>query len=168
MGPDGPTPRTAAFDDLVADLDYAMFIVTAARGEERAGCLVGFATQCSIDPPRFLVCLSDKNRTFRVALETDVLVVHFVPKDATALVELFGGETGDDVDKFARCAWRPGPGGAPILEECGNWFAGKVLERVPAGDHTAFLLEPFEARKERSETPFAFHRAKRIEPGHEA
>ena len=27
-------------------------------GDERTGCLVGFRTQCSIDPVRFLVCLS--------------------------------------------------------------------------------------------------------------
>jgi hypothetical protein len=25
------------------------------------------------------------------------------------LAELFGGETGDEVDKFDRCEWRPGP-----------------------------------------------------------
>ena len=43
------------FNDLVGGLDYPMFIATARseRGE-RAGCLVGFATQCSIDPSRFL------------------------------------------------------------------------------------------------------------------
>src|SRR5215208_7631728 len=38
-----------AFEAIVAQLDYPMFIVTAAAGEERGGCLVGFATQASID-----------------------------------------------------------------------------------------------------------------------
>jgi flavin reductase (DIM6/NTAB) family NADH-FMN oxidoreductase RutF len=152
---------------LVSDLDYPMFIVTATDGEERSGCLVGFATQCSIDPPRFLVCLSDKNRTFRVALDADVLVVHLVPESAVALAELFGSQTGDDVDKFARCAWRPGPGGAPVLEECANWFAGRVLDRFCAGDHWAFLLEPLDAASDAGEPHFTFHRARRIEPGHE-
>lgn len=153
---------------LVSALDYPMFIVTAAVGEERAGCLVGFATQCSIDPPRFLVCLSDKNRTFRVAQEAESMVVHLVPDDADELADLFGGETGDEVDKFARVEWQPGPGGAPVLEACENWFAGRVLERIPAGDHCAYLLEPTEAHGAEHETPFSFHRARRIEPGHEA
>ena len=67
---------------LVSALDYPMFIVTVAAGDERAGCLVGFATQCSIDPPRFLVCISDKNRTFRVARDADTMVVHLVPEEA--------------------------------------------------------------------------------------
>ena len=152
---------------LVSDLDYPMFIVTAANGRERAGCLVGFATQCSINPPRFLVCLSDKNRTYRVAQDAEVLVVHLVPEEADELAQLFGSETGDDTDKFARCAWHPGPEGTPVLDECGNWFAGRILDRMSGGDHCAFLLEPFEAATEEREEPFTFHRAKRIEPGHE-
>jgi flavin reductase (DIM6/NTAB) family NADH-FMN oxidoreductase RutF len=153
---------------LVSDLDYPMFIVTATNGRERAGCLVGFATQCSIDPPRFLVCLSDKNRTFRVARDAEVVVVHLVPAEADALAELFGSETGDEVDKFERCAWREGPHGTPVLEECGNWFAGRVLQRLPAGDHCALLLEPFDAHSDTREDAFTFHRARRMEPGHEA
>lgn len=153
---------------LVAELDYPMFIVTVAAGGERSGCLIGFATQCSIDPPRFLVCLSDKNRTFRVARHAEVLVVHLVPAHADALAELFGSLTGDDVDKFSRCEWFPGPNGTPILAECGNWFAGRILDRLPAGDHWAFVLEPFQASSDTTEGAFTFHRAKRIDAGHEA
>ena len=48
----------AAFDAIVGNLEYPMFIVTTRAGEEPLGCLVGFATQTSIDPPRFIVCLS--------------------------------------------------------------------------------------------------------------
>ena len=154
--------------ELVSELDYPMFIVTAAAGGERAGCLVGFATQCSINPPRFLVCLSDKNRTYRVARSASVLVVHLVPEDAGELAELFGSQTGDEVDKFERCSWTPGPEGTPILDECRNWFAGRILDRLAAGDHVAFLLEPFDAASDAGERQFTFHRAKRIEPGHEA
>jgi flavin reductase (DIM6/NTAB) family NADH-FMN oxidoreductase RutF len=154
--------------ELVSTLDYPMFVVTAAADGELAGCLVGFTTQASIDPPRFLVCLSDKNRTFRVAARTDTLVVHLVPSDADELAGLFGGETGDEVDKFARCAWQPGPGGAPLLDGCPNWFAGRVVERMTAGDHQAILLEPFESHSTRDAGQFNFHRAKRIDPGHEA
>ena len=157
-----------AVHELVSELDYPMFIVTVASGGERAGCLVGFATQCSIDPPRFLVCLSDKNRTFRVAADARVLVVHLVPSEATELANLFGEQTGDEVDKFARCSWTPGPEGTPVLDDCGNWFAGRILERFDAGDHHVFLLDPFEAASDPRERQFDFHRAKRMEPGHEA
>jgi len=154
--------------ELVSELDYPMFIVTVATKRERAGCLVGFTTQCSIDPPRFLVCLSDKNRTFHVARDASVVAVHLVPKEEHELARLFGERTGDEVDKFEHCGWSPGPHGAPILAACGNWFAGRILDRFAAGDHHAFLLDPLEGASDTGQEQFAFHRAKRMDPGHEA
>jgi flavin reductase (DIM6/NTAB) family NADH-FMN oxidoreductase RutF len=157
-----------AFEALVGDLEYPMFIVTARAGGEPLGCLVGFATQMSIDPPRFLIGLSHTNRTYRRGRDAGALGVHCVPEDAADLAELFGGETADEVDKFARCAWHDGPEGVPILDDCANWFVGRVLWRCDAGDHDAFLLEPVAAEHDAGEGEFTFHRAKRIEPGHEA
>lgn len=160
------TPET--FTHLTGELDYFMLVVTTVADGERAGCLVGFSTQCSIDPPRFLVCLSDKNRTTRVASRAQALAVHFLPDSAEDLAELFGSQTGDAVDKFTLCRWHPGPEGLPILDDCGRWFAGRILERATLGDHIGFLLEPIAAERADTSDTFAFHRAKRLEPGHEA
>jgi len=156
------------FQRLVAQLDYPMFIATVATGGERAGCLIGFATQSSIDPPRFLAGISDKNRTFRVAAGADTMAIHLVPEDASDLAELFGGETGDEVDKFARAEWREGPGGVPLLDGCPNRFVGRIVERIDFGDHVGMVLEPFLAEADEDSAQLGFHRAKRIEPGHEA
>jgi flavin reductase (DIM6/NTAB) family NADH-FMN oxidoreductase RutF len=159
--------REASFTTFVNELDYAMLVVTAAADGERAGCLVGFATQTSIHPGRFLVCVSRKNHTFGVARRARVLVVHLVPEsEVDGLARLFGGETGDEVDKFARCRWRPGPDGAPIVEGLPDWFAGTILERLDLGDHMGFLLEPIAGEAGRAPEPLTFHRARRLEPGH--
>ena len=157
----------SSFNAVVGQLEYPMFIVTARAGAEPLGCLVGFTTQTSIDPPRFLVCLSHQNRTYRKGRDSMLLAVHCVPADAGDLAELFGGETGDDVDKFARCAWHEGPGGVPLLDGCDIWFVGRVMTRIDAGDHDAFLLDPIEASGG-EQADFTFHRAKRIDPGHPA
>jgi flavin reductase (DIM6/NTAB) family NADH-FMN oxidoreductase RutF len=159
-----------AFQSIVGRIDYPMYIVTALVGEERDGCLVGFTTQCSIDPPRFLVCMSDKNRTTRLVERgrADAMVVHLVPEDAQHIVELFGGETGDDTDKFERCEWTAGPEGIPLLADCPSWFAGRILERVLLGDHIGHLLEPFAGEEASAGGWFPFSRAKEMEPGHEA
>ena len=157
------------FNDLVGELDYPMFIATA-RSEtgEPEGCLVGFATQCSIDPCRFLVCISKANRTYRAARAAELVAVHFVPAAAGTLAELFGGETGDDVDKFTHCEWREGPSGVPILADCRNWFAGAVLDRMDLGDHVGFLLDPVEVELQLPQRELTFRRVRRIDPGHEA
>jgi flavin reductase (DIM6/NTAB) family NADH-FMN oxidoreductase RutF len=158
-----------AFNAVAGDLDYPMFIVTAAANGEHDGCLMGFATQCSIDPSRFMACISVTNRTYRIAEESDTLVVHVVPSDADDLVELFGGETGDEVDKLAQVEWTEGPDGVPVLAGCPNWFAGSVLQRVRLGDHVGFVLEPIEgSHGAPGQRAFPFSRAKHVEPGHPA
>ena len=145
-----------------------MLVVTAAAAGERAGCLVGFATQCSIDPPRFAVWISRNNHTFRVAEQAGTLAVHFLSTDDRELAVLFGGQTGDEVDKFARCRWRAGPDGAPVLEDCARWFAGEVVERIPTEDHVGFVLVPVRTGSGPWSGQLGFQSARAISPGHEA
>ena len=159
----------AAFDELASRLDYPMLVVTAAAGGERSGCLVGFHTQTTIDPPRLLLCLSDKNHTTRVAAAAEALGVHVLPADALALAELFGGRTGDEVDKFAGCDWHEGPAGVPVLDGAAGWFAARVLERIPLGDHVGYLVEPHGGEAPAPGTELlTFQAVRDMQPGHEA
>ena len=158
----------AGIDALLSELDYPMFIVTTAAGGERGGCLVGFGSQVTIDSSRFLVCLSDKNRTCRIARGATHLAVHFVPADREDLAELFGGETGDEVDKLAQTDWHEGLEGMPLIDGCANRFVGRILERYVFGDHVGYLLDPVTVDHGTEGAEFTFHRAKRIEPGHAA
>lgn len=161
----GDVQRT--MEKLADHLDYAMFIVTAAAGDHRSGCLVGFCTQCSVDPARYAVFISNKNHTHGVALETEALGVHVVPRGREDLAKLFGEETGDEIDKFELCEWTERAHGAPVLESCKDWFVGRVLEKVEGGDHTGFIIEPVEAEAN-GESFLPFSVAKGFDPGHEA
>ena len=97
------------------------------------------------------------------------MAVHVVPRDGRALVELFGSETGDEADKFARCEWHEGPEGLPLLDGCPSWFAGRILERHRLGDHVGHVIEPFAAEAGPPDAGFyPFSAAKDLEPGHEA
>lgn len=96
-------PGLDSFTDV---LDYPMYVVTAAADGEQAGCLVGFGSQCSIDPPRFMVWISTSNRTYRVARRASHVAVHVLRREQEPTADWFGGRTGDDVDKFERVAWR--------------------------------------------------------------
>jgi flavin reductase (DIM6/NTAB) family NADH-FMN oxidoreductase RutF len=157
----------ARFQDVAARLDYPMFVVTTVHDDERAGCLVGFAAQCSISPPRMAVFLSNKNRTYRVARDASVLAVHVLPEARKDLAELFGSRTGDEVDKFAACDWTPGPQGVPLLDACGDIVVGTVLERADVGDHAAFVLDVTDVKAEGSKF-LSFQDVKDLEPGHDA
>ena len=103
---------------------------------------MGFATQCSFEPPRFLVCLSTANRTFELADSASVIAVHLLTNRNVPIASLFGQLTGDHVDKFATVSWHFGPAGAPILDDCDASFEGRIVEKIPFGDHVGFVLRP--------------------------
>jgi len=156
--------------DKVADLlDYPMFVVTTKSADVRAGCLVGFSTQASINPARFLIGLSDKNHTYRVAQNASRLAVHVLDQKDRDLASLFGEQTGDEIDKFAQCRWHEGPDGVPILDDAAAWFSGPVLSRDRVGDHIAHLIEVDAAELLQPEGALLkFSSVRDFEPGHEA
>jgi flavin reductase (DIM6/NTAB) family NADH-FMN oxidoreductase RutF len=153
------------FARFAATLDYPLYVVTTAAGNERSGCLIGFASQCSIRPARFLACISKKNHTYGLALRAAVMAVHVVPEEDRSLAKLFGSQTGDEVDKFARIPWRL-MHGVPVLDGCECWFAGQILQRIDLGDHVGILLKPLEAEPGGGERQLTFQQAGAIEPGH--
>jgi flavin reductase (DIM6/NTAB) family NADH-FMN oxidoreductase RutF len=132
-----------AFDTLMAALDSPLIVVTTADQRERAGCLVEFHVQSSIEPQRYCVWLSKANYTYRVALQSSHLVIHFLTADDLLLAELFGTQTGDTVDKFAGLPVDSGPGGAPVLRQCPNWLAVRRIALLDeGGDHVCLTTEP--------------------------
>jgi flavin reductase (DIM6/NTAB) family NADH-FMN oxidoreductase RutF len=174
-GPDPgrPEPGDGAVDrfhDLMGVVDSTMLIVTTVGATgERSGCMVGFATQCSIDPARFLVCLSDKNHTYRVARRATHLGVHLIPADRHDLAEHFGSTTGDEIDTFAGVAWHEGPAGVPLVEGCPDWFVGRIDETTVLGDHVGFVLSAVGATGHVVEGPvLRLHDVADIDPGHSA
>jgi riboflavin biosynthesis pyrimidine reductase/flavin reductase (DIM6/NTAB) family NADH-FMN oxidoreductase RutF len=161
----------AAFHAAMAHLDTPMQIVTAVAPDdgELAGCLVGFAAQCSIEPPRFMVWLSKKNHTLKVARRAEVLAVHFPASDQLDIAARFGTRTGDEVDKLASERWHAGPHGVPILDDVPSWFAGRITERLDSGDHVAFMLEPIAGSIQPDATSqLGLQDVRHLEPGHEA
>ncbi len=162
-------PGIDAFEKLVALLNYPMFVVTTQANGTTAGCLVGFACQVSIRPPRFLVGLSIQNHTFRVATNATHLAVHVFDIEHIDLVELFGSQTGDQTNKFDRCRWHRGPAQLPILDDAAAWFVGKILDRFSLGDHVGHLLQPLDGDPpDALEQWVSFGDVRSLEPGHEA
>jgi flavin reductase (DIM6/NTAB) family NADH-FMN oxidoreductase RutF len=130
------------FEEFMTMLDLPAFVVTTQAAGQPAGCLVGFATQTGIAPPRFLVGLAKGSHTFGVASLSQHLAVHVLSRRHRALAELFGSQTGHQINKFDRCSWRAGPRGMPMLDDAIAWFVGRIVNRFDVGDHVAYLLEP--------------------------
>ncbi|MGV9410030.1 flavin reductase family protein [Nocardia sp. NPDC003693] len=167
-----PTARTtnSTFDSLIARADDSMWIVTTVADGERAGCLMGFGTQVSITPRRFLACLSKRNHTYGVATRAQHLALQLLPAEGLALAQLFGAETGTEINKFEHSEWQEGPHSLPILTAVSGWFTGEIVQTTDLGDHVGFLLAPTAADVPVDETaqPLRFAAVADLRPGHRA
>jgi flavin reductase (DIM6/NTAB) family NADH-FMN oxidoreductase RutF len=154
---------------MTAVADYPLYVVTVVDPDENlSGCLVGFTTQSSIRPPRYLVCISKLNHTYFVAERASMMALHLLGQNQVDVAALFGEETGDRTDKFTRTAWHRGPGGVAVLDHCAAWTAGTVLGRFSAGDHEAFLLGPTVGGEGTEPGLLTLRQAPHLQPGHPA
>lgn len=167
---DETDPVRDAFDECVAWTDPAMVAVLAEADGQVDVCLVGFHCQCSMEPVRYAVWLSHDNRTFRVASQARELTVHFLDDDQHDLAERAGATSLDrDPSKLERLRVERDPSGSLRLSEARGWFTGTIVEVVPGGDHTAFVLEPRTtgtAGTDDHRPPLRFLAARDITPGH--
>ncbi len=163
-------PDEERFDRLLAGLDTPVTIVTTVAGGERAGCLVGFQSQCSIEPRKYALWLSKANHTYRVALRADMLAVHLLGPGDHDLAEIFGGGTGDDVDKFADIEVAAGPDGVPLLSRCPDRLVVRRTALLDEGsDHVCLVTELVEVHGgDRPLSPLRVSDVDDITPGHQA
>ncbi len=162
--PGGGAGELDAFFDRV---DYPLYVITArAPDGEMSGCVAGFVTQCSIEPPNFVVCVSKENHTYGVAERASAMGLHLLGRDQVALVHLFAEETGDRVDKFASAAWRLGEGGAPLLEDVAARLEGRILGHIAVGDHDAFVRRAERAAAGNRPGLLTYRTTPPLEPGH--
>ena len=167
--PDASDDGSSAFDSIVDSLDGPMVVVTAAVDSERAGCLVGFHAQSSIDPKRLTIWLSKANHTVRVTLRATHFAVHFLAADQFAIARHFGTRSGDDGDKFLAWATSTGAGDVPLLDDVPHWM---VLRRTAlldeGGDHVCVVGEVVEARSTGRFVPLRLAQVIDLRAGHGA
>jgi flavin reductase (DIM6/NTAB) family NADH-FMN oxidoreductase RutF len=156
-----------ALSSILESLDPAMIIVTAAVDKERAGCLVGFHAQSSIDPERYCVWLSKANHTYRVALRATHLGIHFLAHKDLDLAERFGTRTGDSGDKFTGLDSTVGAGGVPVLSQCPHrWIGERTATLDDGGDHVCIIARPLNVVTGGPFQPFRLSQASELKPGH--
>ena len=156
-----------SFGAVTSSLDPPLIVVTTATAGERAGRLVGFHCQASIEPLRYCVWRSKANHTYRVALRATHLALHFLTAGDLPFAERFGTLTGDRADKFAGLAVEQGPGGVPLLAGCPHWLAARRTTLVDeGGDHVCVMTQPVSVHAGNSFTPFRLSQAAHLEPGH--
>ncbi len=93
-------------------------IVTAQSEEGPAGLLGLSASHVCADPPLMLVSIDKRTSALATVLAARHFAVNFLPRDANAIAESFGGK-GElkGAQRFQIGAWKSLSTGAPILED---------------------------------------------------
>jgi flavin reductase (DIM6/NTAB) family NADH-FMN oxidoreductase RutF len=156
------------FDTIMAAMDPPLVVVTTAADGERAGCLVGFHTQSSIDPQRFCLWLSKANHTCRVGIRATHFAVHFLATDDLDLAERFGSLTSDRTDKFAGLSLTTAIGGVPVLAGFPRYLIAERVALLDEGsDHVCISTAPVTTQLDGARfSPLRLSAAAHLEPGH--
>ncbi|MGN9809908.1 flavin reductase family protein [Micromonospora sp. BQ11] len=176
-------PRADALPDTHADLlpvDRDLFrgllrrqaatvtVVTAvARGTWNRACLggagepvrAGFTatsfTSVSLDPPLVSFCLGVASSSWPVLARAEHVAVHLLAAGQRDAARIFATS---GIDRFAAYRdWAPGPFGVPLLHGALAQLLCRVVDRVPAGDHTLVIAEPLALGAGVDGDPLVYH-----------
>lgn len=116
----------------------AVITTTAADGQP-AGLTCNSFSSVSLEPPLVLFSLRKASSLVSAFSEADAFAINILSQRQDALSGRFASSK--IADKFDGVAWRSGPLGMPIIEDCLVSFECSVHARHDAGDHYIFIGE---------------------------
>ena len=148
-----PRDDPAAFRRSLGQFGTGVTVITASAGSELVGMTANSFSSVSLDPPLVLWSAKQTSQSFPTFKAATHFAVNVLSSEQIALSKHFGRSGGD---KFSDVSWRPGLGGAPILDGTLCSFECRKAAEYPGGDHLIMLgaVERF-ARYDRNALLFA-------------
>jgi flavin reductase (DIM6/NTAB) family NADH-FMN oxidoreductase RutF len=112
-------------------------VVTAIGSEGPRGITVSSFLSLSLAPPRVLVSIMKEARAHE-AIDRGRFTINVLGEDQGALSDHFARPNLSSDEQFRDVAVEGEP---PRLEGCLSYLECRVVERVPASDHTLFIGE---------------------------
>lgn len=133
--------------------------VITARGE--AGP-VGFTatslSSVSAEPPLLSFGVGTGSSSWPAIAAADHVGVHILGEHQQELAATFARS---GADRFGPpTAWREGPEGVPVLDGVVAWLVGRVVARIPAGDHRIVLAEVVHGDPSGAGRPLLYHQGR--------
>lgn len=137
-----PGPETArALRDALGRFATGVAVVTAQDGDGPVGITANSFASVSLDPALVLWSPAKSSSRFPLFHAAEHFAIHVLGQDHRDLAAHFVRHGRD----FAGLQAIPGPGGAPLLDECLARFACRTVARHDAGDHVIMVGEVLDA-----------------------
>ena len=142
--------ETANKNDLSAlfNIGYGLYVITSNDGKKDNGLIVNTVTQVTNTPNRIAVTINKENYSHHIIKQTGIMNINCLSVDAPFKVfEVFGFQSGRNVDKFADCTPLRSDNGLVFLPRYINSFMSlKVEQYVDLDTHGMFICSITEAR----------------------
>ena len=123
------------------NIGYGLYVVTSNDGKKDNGLIVNTVTQVTNTPNRVAVTISKDNYSYHVIKNTGIMNVNCLSVEAPFKVfEVFGFQSGRNVNKFADCEPKKSDNGLVVLPKYINSYMSlKVDDYVDLGTHGMFI-----------------------------
>ena len=142
--------ETANKNDLTAlfNIGYGLYVITSNDGKKDNGLIVNSVTQVTNTPNRIAVTINKQTYSHHVIKRTGIMNINCLSVDAPFKVfEVFGFQSGRNVDKFADCTPLRSDNGLVFLPRYINSFMSlKVEQYIDLDTHGMFICSVTEAR----------------------
>jgi len=131
------------------NISYGLFVLSAKDGEKNNACIVNTVIQITEQPNRVLVSVSKLNYTHDLIVKNKEFMVSILTNEVPfSIFEIFGFQSGKDVDKFADFKdIAMGENKLPYLSKYANAYIGaKVTDMYDNETHTVFVAEVTEGK----------------------
>ena len=121
-------------------------VITAIENGKAHGMTANAFVSVSLDPPLVLVSLDNRSHMHRILPTAGRYGVSVLAEDQQALSDHFAGRTKQDAQPHFISR-----GGTVLIDGAVAYFAVRVINAHPAGDHTLYigLVEYVESRDDR-------------------
>ena len=142
--------ETADKNDLSAlfNIGYGLYVITSNDGKKDNGLIVNTVSQVTNTPNRIAVTINKANYSHHVIKQTGIMNLNCLSTEAPFRVfEVFGFQSGRNVDKFADCTPLRSDNGLVFLPKYINSFMSlKVEQYIDLDTHGMFICSITESR----------------------
>ena len=130
---------------VMFQISYGLFILTAREGEKDNGCIINTLQQVTDSPLRVAVTVNKRNYTHDLIRRTGIFNVSILSQEASfETFRHFGFQSGRDVNKMKDyMGLRRDANGVMYLQsrDTNGYLSAKVFDTVDLGTHTMFLAD---------------------------
>ncbi|MFJ5773938.1 flavin reductase family protein [Streptomyces sp. NPDC093094] len=133
-------------------------VITARGPAGPVGFTATSLTSVSAEPPMISFGIGTGASSWPAVSEAEHVGVHILGEHQQELAAVFARS---GADRFGpQTVWREGPEGVPVLGGVPAWLVGRVVGRVPAGDHRIVLAEVLLGDSSGAGRPLLYHQGR--------